>query len=118
MREDELLFPNRQSCLPEKLGRELLLLPFGVLGDVGGCGEVGCGCCGWRRGVDGVVVEMRLWRCWLWLRWLVQNKDRTEKMANSKSRSPSESHIFPLYNGFGLTTHQLVDIAHLRTLMV
>ena len=21
----------------------------------------------WHCGVDGVVVEMRLWRCWLWL---------------------------------------------------
>ena len=33
-----------------------------VCGDVGGCGEGGCGCCGWRCGGDGVVVEMRLWR--------------------------------------------------------
>ena len=33
-----------------------------VCGDVGGCGEGGCG---WRCGGDGVVVEMRLWRRWL-----------------------------------------------------
>ena len=28
-----------------------------VCGDVGGCGEGVCGCCGWRCGGDGVVVE-------------------------------------------------------------
>ena len=40
------------------------------------------------------------------------------KMPNSKHRSPDESHIFPLNNGCGLTTHELIDISHLRTFMV
>ncbi len=55
---------------------------------------------------------------WL-LRWcLVQNNDSKRKTAISKSRSPNESHIIPLYNGFGLTTHELTDIAHLGTFMM
>ena len=40
------------------------------------------------------------------------------KMANSKRRSPDESHIFPLNNGCGLTTHELIDISRLRTFLV
>ena len=40
------------------------------------------------------------------------------KMANSKHRSPVESHIFPQNNGCGLTTHELIDISNLRTFMV
>uniref|UniRef100_A0A8C4QLC5 Dedicator of cytokinesis 7 n=1 Tax=Eptatretus burgeri TaxID=7764 RepID=A0A8C4QLC5_EPTBU len=37
-------------------------------------------------------------------------------MANSKDRSPNGSHKFPLYNGFGLTTHVPMKISHLRVL--
>ena len=36
----------------------------------------------------------------------------------TEASQPDKSHIFPLYNGFGLTTHELVDISHLRTFMV
>ena len=41
-----------------------------------------------------------------------------QKMANSKHRSPDESHIFPRNNGCGLTTHELIDISNLRTFML
>ena len=36
----------------------------------------------------------------------------------TEDRRPSKSHTFPIYNGFGRTTHGLTDISHLRTLMV
>ena len=49
---------------------------------------------------------------------LIQNNDGKRKMANSKRRSPDESHIFPLSNGCGLTTHELIDISTLTTFMV
>ena len=60
---------------------------------------------------SGALLVVAIW-C------LVQNNDSKRKTANSKNRSPNESHIFPLYNGFGLTTHELIDISHLRTFMV
>ncbi len=75
-------------------------------GVVGGDGCLSAGVCG----VLGVAVVVG------WAE--VQNNDRKRKTAISKSRSPNESHIIPLYNGFGLTTHGLTDIAHLGTFMV
>ena len=36
----------------------------------------------------------------------------------SEDHSPYKSHIFPLYNGIGLTTHELTEISHLGTFMV
>ena len=39
----------------------------------------------------------------------------TEKRL-SEDHSPYKSHIFPLYNGIGLTTHKLTEIPHLGTL--
>ncbi len=56
---------------------------------VGGDGCLSAGVCG----VLGVAVVVG------WAE--VQNNDRKRKTAISKSRSPTESHIFPLYNGFG-----------------
>ena len=40
-----------------------------------------------------------------------------EKRLNEASQ-PVKSHTVPLYNGFGLTTHELTGISHLRTFMV
>ena len=40
-----------------------------------------------------------------------------EKRLTEESQ-PDKSHEFPLNNGFGLTTHELTDISHLRTFMV
>ena len=36
----------------------------------------------------------------------------------SEDHSPYKSHIFPLYNGIGLTTHELAEISHLGTFMM
>ena len=36
----------------------------------------------------------------------------------SEDHSPNKSHIFPLYNGIGLTTHELTDISPLGTSMM
>ena len=35
-----------------------------------------------------------------------------------EDHSPYKSHIFPLYNGIGLTTHALTEIPHLGTFMM
>ena len=77
-----------------------------------GCGGEGSG------GLVELFGALLVVAIWL-LEWcLVQNNDSKRKTANSKNRSPNGSHIFPLYNGFGLTTHGLTDISHLRTFMV
>ena len=36
----------------------------------------------------------------------------------SEDHSPNKSHIFPLYNGIGLTAHELTEISHLGTSMM
>ena len=86
---------------------------------------------GVRRCLRGGVVEVKVVAVWcscsgallvvaIWLLGGDWSKIMIEKrkMANSKRRSPNESHIFPLNNGFGLTTHELTEISHLGTFMV
>ena len=51
----------------------------------------------------GVVVE--------W--WLSKIKKGKEKRL-SEDHQPDESHIYPLYNRLGLTTHGLTEISDLR----
>ena len=77
-------------------------------------------------GFMGVNVVAVWWSCsgallvvdiWWWSG--VWSKITTAKEKRlSEDRSPSKSHIFPLNNGFGLTTHELTEISHLGTFMV
>ena len=63
----------------------------------------------------GFVAKMAL-RLWLvGLRFKIMT-DKEKRL--SEDRSPYKSHIFPLYNGIGLTTHELTEISHLGTFMV
>ena len=79
------------------------MVGFVVVVDGDGC--LSAGVCG----EDGVAVVVG------WFE--VQNNDSKEKRL-SEDHSPSKSHIFPLYNGIGLTTHELTEISHLGTSMV
>ena len=86
----------------------------------------------WRawRCLRGWVVEVKVvavwWscsgRCWWWRIgcWSgVWSKITTAKEKRlTEASQPVKSHIFPLYNGFGLTTHGLTDISHLGTFIM
>ena len=61
---------------------------------------------GWWSG-GGMVVE------WWWSK-ITKGKEK----RLSEDHSPYKSHIFPLYNGIGLTTHELTEISHLGTFMM
>ena len=52
---------------------------------------------------------------WWWRRVWSKITIAKEKRL-SEDRSPYKSHIFPLYNGIGLTTHELTEISHLGDL--
>ena len=70
----------------------------------------------WRRGVNGVSVEMLFVE--MSVVALCTKITIVKEKRLSEDRSPSKSHIFPLYNGIGLTTHELTEISHLGTYMV
>ena len=66
--------------------------------------------------MNGVIVEMLVVAMFVVV-FCTKITTAKEKRLTEASQ-PDKSHIFPLYNGFGLTTHGLVDISHLRTFMV
>ena len=66
------------------------------------------GCCS-----GGVLVVAFWWRRRVWPKITIAKEKRL-----SEDRSPYKSHKFPLYNGIGLTTHELTEISHLGTSMM
>ena len=62
----------------------------------------------WRFGGGISVVEF-----WWWAKITIAKEKRLPE-----DHSPYKSHIFPLYNGIGLTTHKLTEISHLGTSMM
>ena len=71
----------------------------------------------WRFGGGVLVVAFWWWRfgggvvCW-------SKITIAKEKRLSEDHSPYKSHIFPLYNGIGLTTHELTEISHLGTFMM
>ena len=63
--------------------------------------------------VGSLLVVVIWWWCRVWSKITTAKEQRL-----SEDHSPSKSHIFPLYNGIGLTTHELTEISHLGTFMV
>ena len=70
----------------------------------------------WRRRVVGVSVEMLVVA--MSVVALCTKITIVKEKRLSEDRSPYKSHIFPLYNGIALTTHELTEISHLGTFMV
>ena len=70
----------------------------------------------WRRGVNGVSVEMLFVAMFVVV--LCTKITTAEEKRLTEASQPDKSHEFPLYNGFGLTTHGLVDISHLKTFIL
>ena len=66
--------------------------------------------------MNGVIVEMLVVTMFVVV--LCTKITIAKEKRLTEASQPDKSHIFPLYNGFGLTTHGLVDISHLRTFMV
>ena len=70
----------------------------------------------WRRGVYGVSVEMLFVA--MFVVALCTKITIVKEKRLSEDHSPYKSHIFPLYNGIGRTTHELTEISHLGTFMM
>jgi len=70
----------------------------------------------WRRGVNGVIVEMLVVAMFVVV--LCTKITTAKEKRLTEASQPDKSHEFPLNHGGDLTTHELVDISHLRTFMV
>ena len=64
----------------------------------------------WRFGGGVSVVEFRWWSG-VWSKITIAKEKRLPE-----DHSPYQSHIFPLYNRIGLTTHALTEISDLGSL--
>ena len=66
--------------------------------------------------MNGVIVEMLVVAMFVVV--LCTKITTAKEQRLTEASQPDKSHIFPQYNGFGLTTHGLTDTSHLRTFMV
>ena len=72
-----------------------------------------------------VVGRMAAW-LGSWLKWMAlcggvvfwSKITIAKEKRLSEDHSPYKSHIFPLYNRIGPTTHELTEISHLGTFMM
>ena len=96
------------------LGRCWASLENGGQGDACEVGFVGVKVVAVWWSCSGVVLVVAIW----WWSGVWSKITTAKEKRLTEDRSPIKSHIFPLNNVFGLTTHGLTDISHLRTFMV